>query len=642
MPRRATSRNRCPLLLTPHFLSVMLLVTAGVSWPLAAQEEPPEPIVEQAKERQFFDQVDVDLANVDVMVTDRQGRPVTGLTREDFEIFVDDHRVELTNFFEAGGAPAAVRTDATATRSPAHLPGTTEQLNLAIVVDNRSIRPENRKLLLDRLREHLDDPALSGGQVMLATLNRGMEVMVPFTNDRQRIASALGEIEKQGSLYVMLDNDRRIFSSRLQSARLRTYNPRKLRGDRPNATGGDHGLTVIGDPAFDDAINLAVKLAYDVRHLAERRYQQTRTTMVALTQLSDALGGMPGRKALLYLSDGLPQRPADSLIQAWVDKYQNWALKNQHDFEMSWYPDADQTFQQIINALNSSEFDLRRELRVLADHASGNRVAFYPISNAGRISDTISAAVSGGSLGTGAGGGGGTRDAQHLENFTRNGAILRLAEDTGGQALIRSANVGEILDRASQDFQFFYALGYARPSVDERVRPGGRSQKVRVKVKRDDVLVRYGKTHRSTNWREDLGAMTLANALFAAEDNAFGAVLSPGIQVPEGKRFRVPILLTIPFDQIRLVYKDDHYRAQLTALVVVRNEEDGGYSEPQRIDFPVKIPGRRIMEAAQNQAGYLLELEMDEGAKRIAIGIRDHLAQTESTLHLDLVAGATL
>ncbi len=257
-----------------------------------------------------------------------------------------------------------------------------------------------------------------------------------------------------------------------------------------------------------------------------------------------------------------------------------------------------------------------------------------------RNSDMISASVSGGSLGTGAGGD--TRGAQHMENFTRDGSILWLAEDTGGQALIRNANIGELLDRARQDFRFFYALGYVLPSEGEGATPGGRSQNVRVKVKRDDVLVRYGKTHRSTNWRDDLGAMTLASALFAAEDNAFGAVLDPGIQVPQGKRFRVPIMLTIPFDQIRLVYKDDYYRAQLTALVVVRNDEDGGYSEPRRIDFPVKIPGRRIMEAAQNQAGYLLELEMDEGAKTIAVGIRDHIAQTESTVHLDLVVGETL
>lgn len=221
--------------------------------------------------------------------------------------------------------------------------------------------------------------------------------------------------------------------------------------------------------------------------------------------------------------------------------------------------------------------------------------------------------------------------------MSRDAAILQLADDTGGQVLTRNANVGELLDRASQDFQYFYALGYNRPSEEA----SGKSQKVRVEVHREDIVVRYGKTYRPQSWRDELGAMTLASALFAAEDNALGAELDPGVQVQQGKRFRVPIMLTIPFDQIRLVYKDDYYRAQLTALVVV-TDEDGGYSEARRIDFPVKIPGRRITEAAQQQAGYLLELEMDGGPKRIAVGIRDHIAQTESTVHLDLVVGETL
>ncbi len=642
MLRRTSSRSRS-ILCSPGLGAVMLLAMAFS--PLAAQQEPPAPAVESASERQFFDQVDVDLVNVDVVVTDRQGRPVTGLTREDFEIFIDDRQVELTNFFEVGGLRAP---DATAT--PSHPQGTTEQLNLVIVVDNRNIRPQHRKLLLDRLREYLagesrpgvGQAGMSGGQIMLATLNRGLEVTVPFTEDRQRILSALDEVEQQGSLYALLDSDRRAFLSRLQRAVLRTYNPAgesQSINDRPNAR--SHGVTggVMGDPAFDDAISMALKLANDVRHLAEQRYQRTRATMTALARLSDALGGMPGRKALLYLSDGLPTRPADTLVQAWADKYQNWALQSQHDFEMSFYPDADQTFQRIIGALNSSEFDLRRDLRALSDRASANRVAFYPISNAGRNSDLVSATLSGSSLGAGSGSGGARRSAQHLETFTRDAAILQLADDTGGQALTGNANVGELLERAGQDFRNFYALGYTR-ARDGKPDTGSRS--VRVEVHRDDVLVRYGKTYRPQNWRDQLGAMTVASALFAAEDNTLGAVLDPGTQVQQGKRFRVPIMLTIPFDQIRLVYEDDHYRAQLTALVVVRNDEDGGYSEPQRIDFPVKIPGRRITEAAQQQAGYLLELEMDGGAKRIAVGIRDHIAQTESTVQLDLVVGETL
>ena len=658
MAYESSSRNLRSFPFLRPFATAMTLICFGASMALAAQEGLPDDSVleengsedtlenagEAGSQEQFFDKVDVDLVNVDVMVTDRQGQPITGLKREDFTLYVDNEEVEVSNFFEVTATPggnlgekAPEETDIEQRSMDA-----TEQLTLVVVIDNRNIRPENRNLLLHRLREHLADDSLADAQIMLTDLNRGLEVAVPFTADRERIFAALDQAEKQGSLATLLDSDRRIFLSRLQSAQLRSYQPQASNPRLSQRPGSDaqagRGLTLEGDDAFDDVISLALKLATDVRHLAEKRYQQAKATTEDLGRLSETLGGLPGRKALLYLSDGLPERPADPLIQAWTDKYQNWALRNHSDFNKSSYPQADREFQRVINALGSSEFDLKREIRALTAQASANRVAFYPISNSGRNSDLISASLSGGAVGSGASGS--SRGAQHLESFSRDATLLQLAEDTGGQALIRTANLGELLERAKRDFQSFYALGYSKPETEAK--RSGKSRNIRVEVRRDNVFVRHGKTYRPRNWRDRLGAMTLASALFAVEDNAFGAALAPGDQVPEGKRYRVPIMLKIPFDQIRLVYRDDHFRAQLTALVVVRDEKDGGYSKAQRIDFPIKIPGRRIMEAAKHEAGYLLELEMEGGPKRISVGIRDHLAETESTVNLDLVVGKTL
>ena len=42
--------------------------------------------------------IDVNLINVDVVVTTRNGDPISGLTREDFRVFVDDVEQPLTNF----------------------------------------------------------------------------------------------------------------------------------------------------------------------------------------------------------------------------------------------------------------------------------------------------------------------------------------------------------------------------------------------------------------------------------------------------------------------------------------------------------------------------------------------------------------
>ena len=46
-----------------------------------------------------MDSVRVDVVNVEVFVTDKDGKPVYGLKREDFELIVRGEQVEISNFF---------------------------------------------------------------------------------------------------------------------------------------------------------------------------------------------------------------------------------------------------------------------------------------------------------------------------------------------------------------------------------------------------------------------------------------------------------------------------------------------------------------------------------------------------------------
>ena len=663
-------------------LACTVLLTAA---PLVAQQTPAaevageEPDEEPTSQRLFFDSIDVDVINLEVVVTDKQGRPVTGLTRDDFEIFEDGRPVELVNFHEVRGIAPENPADEPA--APDEVPEASAAADerggqrLVILVDNMNISPQNRKLLFTRLREYLQQNMDSQPtrQTMLATLDRKVEVVLPFTDDREQLLAALEKVERQGSLHALLDGDRRMFVTRLQRASLRAFSP-------PSAIVQGERLEAGGDPDFDDAIRVALELARTVRTLSEQRYHKIKATVDTLDRFCSALGGMPERKALVYLSDGLPLRPADALTEAWTGKFQNWAIQNADDIRNhSVYPNADQTFQRVMNSLASSEFDLRHELRQLTVNASAQRVAFYPISTYGRSSEYLSASVGGGGITSGSGSM--LRRAEDLESFTRDASLLQMAEDTGGQALIRSANLGELLDRVDRDFTSYYALGYTLPLPEEEgeetveatsegasgkqkagkgkvgkegkgdeleatdaagaeVGRDDRFRKTVVKVKLPGVLVRHGKGYNPRSWRQRLGAMTLASALFEVESNPLGVELEPGDATREGDRFRVPILLTVPFDQIRLVYHEEQYMAQLTAVVVVHNEGDGGISDPHRVDFPIKISGRRILEVVQQLAGYVLELEIDEGPKRIAVGLRDHFARTEATVNLGITVGA--
>ena len=84
--------------------SLSAALVLALSLPIVAQEEPAVP--------PLVENVDVRVINVDVVVTDRKGNPVRGLTIDDFQVFENGRPVKLTNFYEviSDPEPAQVRT----------------------------------------------------------------------------------------------------------------------------------------------------------------------------------------------------------------------------------------------------------------------------------------------------------------------------------------------------------------------------------------------------------------------------------------------------------------------------------------------------------------------------------------------------
>ncbi|MBP9144252.1 MAG: hypothetical protein KBI44_07195, partial [Thermoanaerobaculia bacterium] len=73
------------------------MVAAGLAatLPVAAQEAPPA----------FGERVEVEVVNVDVVVTDAAGKRVTNLTREDFRLEVDGKPMPIDYFAPPGAQP---------------------------------------------------------------------------------------------------------------------------------------------------------------------------------------------------------------------------------------------------------------------------------------------------------------------------------------------------------------------------------------------------------------------------------------------------------------------------------------------------------------------------------------------------------
>jgi len=90
----------------PRGLAIPLLATLILLPPLAAAG-PPSAASPSPPSGIFAESVDVQVVNVEVYVTDRDGKPVEGLQREDFALREDGKPVTLSNFYAVGGSGAA-------------------------------------------------------------------------------------------------------------------------------------------------------------------------------------------------------------------------------------------------------------------------------------------------------------------------------------------------------------------------------------------------------------------------------------------------------------------------------------------------------------------------------------------------------
>jgi VWFA-related protein len=118
--------------------------------------------------------IEVRVVNVDVVVRDRAGKPVTGLTKADFEIYENGQKREITNLSEvrAAAGPAQPSTKS-ASPQPSELPPAAEQpieirpRNIVMFVDNYSLQPFRRDKVLQSLRKFIDERLTPHDRVML-------------------------------------------------------------------------------------------------------------------------------------------------------------------------------------------------------------------------------------------------------------------------------------------------------------------------------------------------------------------------------------------------------------------------------------------------------------------------------------------
>ncbi len=562
----------------------------------------------------FGETIDVRVVNVDVWVTDRDGNPVTGLTADDFEVRENGRPVELSNFFEfTDGLDASTREREAATFRdrrpresdldrfiPAEPPPPEHRLSLMVYIDNNNLTPTDRNRLLPFLRNFLSVQLSPYDRAMLAVYDAGrFEVALPFTTEAWRVAEATGEV------------------ARVVGGRERTESER---------------LDILRE-IDDDWVryNAVVDL---IRGFATTVRSEVDASIVNLENAIRTMAGLPGRKAILYISNGLPMRPAEDLFRALEERFTDtrgrWSAS---PGATSPFADA-RSFDAANASLEAFNYDLARRFDELASLANANGVTFHSVAAAGaRISGMNTADL---------------RFSNSIE-FTRAAnleePLLRLADRTGGRAIVNTRNFAGGLDSIASDLQNRYSLGYS-PTHLER----GNTHRIEVELTdearrryRGRLMLRHRDSYVDKPASARMADLTLAALSMGEAANPMGVRIAPvrgtGSQVElENGDIQSRMLVAIPIGPLTLAPAGGGQEAKVRLWVQVMDEE-ARLSEVTEHSVPVLVKEGEIEDARDLSWPFAVDVVTAPGPHRVAVGVRDDLAATTSVVTFDLDAG---
>ncbi len=571
-------------------LTLLLAVLLRAASPASSQEERPS-------ERTFFAPVVVSVVNVEVLVTDGAGRPVAGLTSEDFEIFEDSESVEITHFYAApvvvgGGLNAA---------PPVSLEAEADQdLYLTIVMIDNNLAPVNRRRSLDALSDFL--PRLpANSYVMLARCTGELQIQQPFTNDRRQLQLALGQLRGAGSTSLSVEEDR----IRREMQTLAEQNPPSGNSPLPD----DRRLRPLEMGDFSSSS--ALSYVHHIKAYAAATTAQTEETILHLRKIIRSVAGLHGRKVILVVSDGIDASPGADLF---------------HDWE--------QVFSYVANATNinpnieAQRFDLSQPVTELTENANADRVTIHAITSRGKGVVTSSGADREGGVTIGTG-----FDTEARIKGSR--ADVLLAKVTGGHALVNDRRLGRQMNAFAEELGSYYSLGYRPPHAGD-----GRYHRIRVRVKEDGRLsLRYREGYKDVRGAGRIADRTLTAAILGLTENPLGVSVDYRDQQPrEDGLYLVTIVVRVPLSRLSLLPQPAKHEGKVSIIIAIRDEQ-GNLAERERREYPVKIPHDQFLSALQEHAEFIMGLVMRQGSQRVAIGVRDELGNVDSTVTVDVHVG---
>lgn len=521
----------------------------------------------------FGEELAVEVVNVEVYVTDRKGRPVTGLTREDFQLSEDGDPVDVTYFsaYSGAGSGAAAapagRIDLGPHAAPAPPAAPRELRHLVVYLDEANLGRGGRRRVLAGLREVIASGSDGADRIMVVVHDGGVRIAQPFTGDRGAVLQTLEELEARAGSGIY----RSIEQAGAYRELSRTFRD--------------------ADENCEEAWTL---LEASARQYADRVVGQVNEATAALSRIASALSGVTGRKFVLYVADGLEQR-------AGIDLF-NYAAELCPAYEREF-------------SKNYLAYDLAPAFGRLTAHANANGVTFYTLEAAGLQTDA-SVTDSDPRLRP-------STLTRRLQAANRQSPLFQIANETGGRAVLNANVFGGELERIAQDYGSYYSLGF-----ESHHRGDGRLHRIEVKVAGRGLTVRHRTYYRDKPLEGRLAERVWGTLLLGSEANPLGVSVAAGEARPRPLGCcSVPVEVRVPVDRLSLAPAADSQVGRVYVVMTARSEAGETISVRGR-EIPVRAGTGE--EGSSDVRTLVVDVDLDPGSWELAVGVVDLLGGAES------------
>ena len=405
---------------------------------------------------------------LDVVVKDKKGRPVKDLKPGDFEVFEDGVKQPIESFrlVNRGSAaetvkPAESKTELAPATSvvkkaePATVTRDIETKVSAIALVYDRLAPEARKRAHDAALSYVGEGAIQESYAGVFVINLGLTTLQNYTNDTALLRRAIDRAGMTASS---------TFESNGASQSGGTTQKITQATATVSGAGGGAGAAAAGAAAGAAGVDaMFAQMEERSKETFEvlQRDQQGFSTFNGLLAVVNSMKRLPGRKAIIFFSEGLALPPN-------VRRHFDSVINNANLANVSFY------------AIDTA--GLRAESPEAASRDAINSRVFRRMESSGR--PDLSGPM--------------TKNLERNEdilNLNPQNGLMQIAAETGGQFIGDTNNIAPKLKQIDEDLNTYYMLNYAPTNQNY----DGKFRNVSVKVNRSGIDVQSRKGYFAVN-----------------------------------------------------------------------------------------------------------------------------------------------